>query len=253
MRTGTVAAVIPLQESAPGRLDPDLLRPPPRTQLVPVPPAIARPTAAIFGGLSRLRGRRAMHPTGVLLSAVLSVPDDARLPEAWRALDGTQGIARLSKAIGLPGRVPDVLGIALRFGSQDLLLATVLARAPVLQHMLAPAAAFNRATFSSLLAHRAGSGIGIIRGRVHGQLPPAAGQLDAISLAQGLTLTLEVAGLAGGARPVGSVLLGHVLEDAPAPSVRFDPWRAGAGLGPVGPVQRLRAAAYAASRRAVSR
>ena len=194
-----------------------------------------------------------MHPTGVLLSAVLSVPDDPRLPDDWRALDGSQGIARLSKAVGLPGRIPDVLGVALRFGSQDLLLATALAPCPVLQHVLVPAGGFDRAHFSSLLPHRAGSGIGIIRGKVHGRLASAAGQLDAVAKAHGLEMTLEVAGLAGGTRPVGRVMLGAVLENAPAPTVRFDPWRAGAGLGPVGPIQRLRAAAYAASRRAVSR
>jgi hypothetical protein len=146
------------------------------------------------------------------------VPDDPRLPPQWRALDGAHGIARLSKAIGLPGRIPDVLGIALRFGSQDLLLATALAPLPVLHHVLVPATGFDRATFSSLLAHRAGSGIGIIRGRVHGSLARGPGLLDEVSQAQGLELRLE-----------------------------------GAGLGPVGPIQRLRAAAYAASRRAVSR
>jgi hypothetical protein len=232
---------------------PSCSEPPPTTQLVPVPPAVARPTAAIFGGLSRLRGRRAMHPTGLLLSGQLSVPSDPRLPADWRSLDGAHGLVRFSKAIGLPGGIPDVLGIALRFGDQDILLATALAPAPVLQHILVPARSFDRATFSSLLAHRAGSGIGILRGRIQGTLPAAGGQLEAVRAAHGLHVQLEVGGLLGGRRPLGTVTLGGVLEDQPAPSVRFDPWRAGAGLGPVGPIQRLRAAAYAASRRAVSR
>jgi hypothetical protein len=44
-----------------------------------------------------------------------------------------------------------------------------------------------------------------------------------------------------------------VLTGPAAERLRFDPWRAGGGLRPVGPLQRMRAAAYAASRAATKR
>src|SRR5687768_7550028 len=92
----------------------EALQPPPPRQLVAVTPPVAGPTGAVFGGLSRLRGRRAMHPVGVVRTATLAVPTAASLPAPWRALDGTEGIVRFSKSVGFPGRVPDILGIALR-------------------------------------------------------------------------------------------------------------------------------------------
>ena len=220
--------------------------------LIEVPDAVARPTAAVFGGLSRLRGRRAMHPVGVVLAGQLQVPDDVSLPRAWRALDGMRGIVRFSKSVGLPGQVPDVLGVALRFGEQDLLLASAL-RPPVLQHLLIPAAGFDRTTFSTLLPHRVGRTAAVIQGRLDSALPEADSYLDAVARSTGINLQLEAVSFAGRRRRLGVVAIGEVIESEPGSRVRFDPWRSGAGLDPVGPLQVMRAAAYAASRRAVPR
>ena len=232
--------------------DPALLRPPPAVPLRTIPSALATPTAAIFGTLSRLRGKRAMHPVGVVRSARLTVPADAGLPAQWRALDGAQGIVRLSKSVGTPRGVPDVLGVALRFGDQDLLLASAL-RPPLAQHLLVPAAGFDRTTFSSLLPHRVGTGVAVIQARLTAWLPPAQDALEAVSTAPSLRLLLSAVGLLGRRRALGTVDVGPVDASDAAARVRFDPWRAGAGLTPAGPLQGLRAPAYAASRRATTR
>lgn len=228
----------------------EALQPPPPHQLVAVPPPVARPTGAVFGGLSRLRGRRAMHPVGVVRTATLAVPAATSLPAPWRALDGAQGIVRFSKSVGFPGRVPDILGIALRFGEQDLLLASAGGDAPVLQHLLVPTTGFDRRLFSSLLLHHVGEGLAVIRARIEQPLPEAATSLDAVRLPTSISIELTAAGVRGTARPLGTVLVGAVIEEEAAKQVRFDAWRAGGGLRPAGPLQRMRAAAYAASRRA---
>ena len=191
-----------------------------------------------------------MHPAGVVRTATLAVPAAADLPLPWRALDGAEGIVRFSKSVGLPGRVPDVLGIALRFGGQDLLLASAAGDAPVLQHLLVPTAGFDRRVFSSLLLHHVGDRLAVIRARVRGPLPDAGSSLDAVRACPATSILLTAAGVRGAVRPLGTVRVGAVVDDEAAKPVRFDPWRAGGGLRPAGPLQRMRAAAYAASRRA---
>ena len=213
---------------------------------------MAAPTAAFFGSFSRLRGKRAMHPVGVVRTAVLAVPDDERLPRAWRALDGAPGVVRLSKSIGTPRGLPDVLGIAARFGEQDLLLASSFAPA-VLQHLLVPATRFDRRTFSALLPHRVGTAVAVVQAAVGERLPPSGDPLTAIEQAPTLRIELSTVGLLGGRRPLGTIDVGAVLTSDAAAAVRFDPWRCGAGLVPAGPFQRWRAPAYAASRRATRR
>lgn len=238
------------QPSEPAQL---ALRPPPPIRLIPVPPHIALPTSFVFGNLSRLRGKRAMHPEGVVTEAALAVDHTGRIPPAWRELDGVSGVARFSKSIGLPGRVPDVLGLALRFGGQDLLLASALGPRPLLQHLMIPAAGFDATLFSSLLPHRVGEHTAIIQARVPRRLPEADSYLDAVRKAPVFTIELTAVGLLGGTTGLGVVTIGAVLEGDEAARVRFDPWRTGGGLPPAGPFQRWRAAAYAASRNATSR
>ena len=215
-----------------------------------MPPHVAAPTSFVFGGLSKLRGRRAMHPVGLVTTAALSVAPGGRLPDAWRALDGATGIVRFSKSLGTPQHVPDVLGIALRFGGQDLLLASALGAAPGLQHLLVPAAGFDRTLFSSLLPHRVGTTTAVLQARLTRRLPRAEGYLEAVAAAGMFTIDLAAVGLLGGRQDLGTLTIGDVVTGDEAARVRFDPWRTGAGLRPVGPLQRMRSAAYAASRRA---
>lgn len=194
-----------------------------------------------------------MHPVGVVTSATLAVASGARVPDKWRALDGATGIVRFSKSIGLPRHVPDVLGIALRFGGQDLLLASAAGPAPGLQHVMIPSAGFDDTLFSSLLPHRVGTSTAMIQARLTDPLPEAAGYLEAVAEAGTFTVDLAAVGLLGGRTALGTVTIGDVITGDAAQRVRFDPWRVDGGLRPAGPFQRMRASAYAASRSATPR
>lgn len=233
--------------------DDDVLKPPPPVPLRTIPPVLARPTAAVFGTFSRLRGRRAMHPFGVVRTARLSVVQgDHELPDAWRALDGAPGIVRLSKSVGTPRGFPDVLGVALRFGEQDLLLASSL-RMPAGQHLLVPTTSFDGTTFSSLLPHRVGRHLAVIQAHLAHPLPAADDAMAAVTTPRTLRLLVSAVGLLGRRRPMAAVEIGAVDASPAAARVRFDPWRCGGGVTPAGPLQGLRAPAYAASRRATRR
>jgi hypothetical protein len=124
----------------------------------------ARTTEAVaagFGRLARARGDRALHPRGVTWAATTTfprpVPDVAALSEP-RQLDS---LLRLSRAVGLPPVLPDILGLALRLHDfdgpgrpLDLLLAS--SPPPPSHRMLAPARSFERAWFTGLLRYRVG-------------------------------------------------------------------------------------------------
>lgn len=237
--------------SPPVPIPTDALQPPPPVELVPLSPVTALPTAAVFGAFARLRGRRPMHPDGVVRRAVLTVAGDATLPAAWRAMDGTTGVARFSRSVGLPPALPDVLGIALRFGAQDLLFASSGTAAGA-QHVLVPRRRFDRTAFSTVLGHRVGNRAAILQARVTTPLPRAATALDQVR-GVAFMLSVEAVSLLGRRRPIGMVSVGEVLAGPAAEGVRFDPWRAGGGITPAGPFQRWRAAAYPASRRVTRR
>jgi hypothetical protein len=196
-----------------------------------LPRAIETPIALVFAALARSRRRRALHPKGRVSAAVLSVPGDPRLPAPWQALDDAPAVVRRSRGGGLPESWPDVLGIALRCGQQDLLLSSTLPLLPVLPF---PFRDPVRCSYSSLAPYHCGDATGLIIGRF------AAG---------GRELRLHLRPLRGARIPLAVVRVGSTVTDPAAERVRFDPWRAGAGLTPAGFVHRMRGPAYLASRR----
>jgi hypothetical protein len=114
-----------------------------------------------FGLLARARGDRALHPSGVTWAATTTfarpVPGVAALSEPCE-LDS---LLRLSRAIGLPPVLPDILGLALRMHDfdgpgrpLDLLLAS--SPPPPAHRTLAPARSFERTWFTGLLRYRIG-------------------------------------------------------------------------------------------------
>lgn len=146
-------------------------------------------------------------------------------------------IARLSRGIGLPKPLPDVLGLAVRVVDvhgpnrhQDLLLVTSI-DAPVLHHLILPGplGPYGQ-SYSSVLAYRVGE-----RLRLFGALPRRP------------DFDLALAALGGRWTPFGRLRLGERLAQAASEALRFNVWNTGGGISPTGPFQAIRAPAYRGS------
>ncbi|WP_104108396.1 hypothetical protein [Nocardioides sp. 616] len=115
--------------------------------VVPALSAVARETFRLG---SRARSARFFHPRGEVLAGHLEIQGAGPLPTGR-----TECVVRMSKAIGLPARLPDILGIAFRYpdasGAVDVLLATSPGTRGWRRWALWPAASWGRATFTSLL------------------------------------------------------------------------------------------------------
>ena len=89
--------------------------------------AAGRVVAVPLAGLARVRRAKPMHPEGVVFAAVLTRrPLGVGVP--WLDTAGTDDVlVRLSRGAGLPARLPDLLGFALRLPGNppvDLLLSS---------------------------------------------------------------------------------------------------------------------------------
>jgi hypothetical protein len=209
------------------------------------------------------------HPSGVLCEAqVEPLADDPALAAVAAALAGP-ALVRWSSAWWKRTERRDVLGCALRFGAdplaltpradaQDLLLATIqrpwsMLGAPwtTRQHDYLGNAYFGVSPFQ------------VGERRVEWRLvsersaPPGASRRERLARALasgGVTLRLELADYHGPwRRPrdedfhgVVRIVLSRLLDGDPA-TLRFDPFRAGRGLVPVGFVHAMRRLTYASS------
>lgn len=201
---------------------------------------LKRPTAALFGRLSALRGARIFHPDGEAWRATVSIESDPH------ALDGVAGdhsaIVRASRGAGLPEPLPDVFGIAVRLlevhgpgQHQDFLLATSAAPFPA-RHLLLPASGIGTRPYSSILRYR--------------NQRDERFTVGASYLADPATLTLMTAPLVGGWRHVGRIHLTERISNDDGQALRFNPWCTGGGIEPIGLLNRLREPAYTASQAA---
>ncbi|MFD3812511.1 phosphodiesterase [Rhodococcus sp. NPDC058639] len=107
--------------------------------------------SGVFRAASALRGARAFHPEGALFRGHLDVQvEGGPVPPGRYDVTG-----RLSRGIGLPAGVPDILGLALRVslesGPWDLLLATSYLPA---RAVLLPVRGWESARYSSVAAYR---------------------------------------------------------------------------------------------------
>src|SRR4051794_28371208 len=217
---------------------------------------VRRPAAAaagaVFGGLAALRGRRSLHPDGASYEAVVRIDGDERYADD--AGDGVpllarpgshRALLRFSRGLGLPSRLPDVLGVAVRLCDvhgegrhQDLLMATS-AKPPVLHHLLLPAlrGPFGQ-PYSTILPYRVGDGV-----RIFGALPlhpprhdtrTDLEEFDDAAAAGVARFTLALAAPFGRWRPIGVVETGAPLDRGTDERLRFNPWNAGGGIRPVG-------------------
>lgn len=164
--------------------------------------------AAAFRRLAQLRDAKALHPKGTVHEATVHVTGGP-LP-----LGEHRAIVRLSRGLGLPDALPDVVGLAIRLVDldQDLLLSG-----------LGRDAAANPQT--SIARFEAGGR----RFLYHAAPEPGGFRLRF------------------GDREVATLSLGPQIDTE---EPRFDVWRhTGAGVRPTGWINRLRRRAYPESQR----
>ena len=214
---------------------------PPRTPNAPrpnVPEPVERAAAGFFRALSAARGKRCFHPRGDGFVAEVEVDrplhryDGVGLLSERRTYSAT---ARLSRALGFPPPLPDLLGLAFRIdvdgGPQDFLLISS-AQAPGLRHLLLPSRGdFSSNTYSSILPYRIGDEL-----RLVGAAP--LGPLE---------YELRLAALNGAWEPFGRLRLRAALDADATENLQLNPWNTLPGVKPVGPFNGLRRSSYAGS------
>ena len=189
-----------------------------------------------FEAVSRLRGAKSLHPYGAVYEGTVrirggvdGIPADSLLgrPAEYHAL------VRISRSLGLPESLPDLMGIALRLPDvhgpgrhQDLLMVTSV-DAPLLHHVFLPVRDPRRRPYSSSLPYRIGDRLWLIGARARGEQ----------------RFDLLVAPMMGFFAPVGELELGARLPDE-LEGTRFNPWNTGGGLEPATFLNRLRDYAY---------
>jgi len=216
----------------------------------------AIPTAAALGGLGALRRARAFHPNGIAFIGTWNAADDLLPPLApsrpWPV------VVRLSKGVGLPGTVPDVLGLAVRiadlYGSgehQDLLLASS-GSGGIGRMVLRPTSDHGSATYSTLVPYETPIGTGLLwaRARLSGDGEPPRSLAAAAERAEAGELTFTVGVVTEDKdHLLGEVLIDERLASEAGEALRFDPLNAGPSLRPTGALQEWRERAYRASQR----
>jgi hypothetical protein len=210
----------------------------------------------VFRLAARLRGGRPLCPTGLVLDATLRLHGT---PRPWGAalLDDRidlRGTARLSRSIGLPHPLPDVLGLALRWWQPgeaipaELLLATT-GHTVLSRHLLRPRTRWSPAFYGSLLPYEAGDRR-IMLGAVATRTPAIAAVDSALARAvdeRPIRMELVMTTEFGPWERFGELILtGPARRDDTEP-MRFDPARHPIpGLRPAGLLQQMRGPAYAA-------
>jgi hypothetical protein len=231
--------------------------------------AAAAPAAAAgFYALAALRRRRSLHPTGVGYQAQLVVGDGSGRPGVPLLRPGAAypTLLRFSRGAGLPERLPDALGAAVKLpdahgpgADQDLLLTRSIDR-PLLRRLLFPARSFVRGAFSTALPYDLnGERVVLLlvplptgSGRSPGGVARGGGALAELRAAAvaGLGLELRTAGTFGPSQRLATLTVGQPLSAEQTAALRFNPWTTGPGIRPSGWLNLLRDAAYQASQHA---
>jgi len=205
-------------------------------------PLVSLGTAA-FRTASRWRGERAIHAGGRTLTAQVRVPGGAATGAALLDAPGEHtALVRVSRSIGLPLPLPDVLGLAVRLldahgpgQHQDLLLDSTLTP-PLLRRLPWPGRDHLRPLHGSLLPYDvAGRRLLLGARALPGQGPAALDRLP-----DRFQLELLVATPHGRWRRWAVLSTEGVLPAPGGRRTRFNPWNTGGGIRPAGPGQQWR-------------
>jgi len=219
--------------------------------------AAGRTVGAAFAVVSRLRGAKSLHPEGVVHEGVLRVYGNGVAPPAATLLREAAehpAIVRFSRSIGLPRRVPDLLGISMRLpdvygpGRHQDVLAVTSIDAPVAHHVFVPASDFQQRVYSTSLPYRSGASSYILgfRPLAASPRPPGHDEQDRLGRAAAtgdLRFEFVLAPVMGSFAAVGELRIGDRLPPE-SDLTRFNPWNTGGGLELTGVLNRLRDYAY---------
>jgi hypothetical protein len=203
-------------------------------------------SAAAVGVASRIRGERVIHAKGRAYAATVRVLPAAgwlAIPLASAPTELTAQL-RLSRAVGLPDALPDVLGFALRIedadgqgGIQDLLLASSAA-APMARHLLTPARDPLRTSYSSITPSQVGEA----------RLLVGAFPRNVRERPEGSWFDLATAPVRGGWTTFAEVQVGEQLSSDASTALSFDVAHDAGGFRADRVFRRLRAIAYPVAR-----
>ncbi|WP_406816487.1 phosphodiesterase [Mycobacterium sp. M23085] len=179
---------------------------------------------------SALRGKRFFHPTGVLAEGFIErvAPAAQGLPIA-----SSEIVARVSKATGTPGALPDFIGLAFRLPASqpgdkpwDILLVSSgsgwLARAVALR----PATSWNGQTLTTLMPLHYRNDNWWLRARTSSEIGGTGLSLDSVraTLERGnIELTVDQACGRGDFTPLARMTLTTAIDPEHAQDVSFDP------------------------------
>ncbi len=178
---------------------------------------------------SALRGKRFFHPIGVLAEGHIQrvAPAGQGLP-----VPSSDVVARVSKASGTPGALPDFVGLAFRVVPQaaakpwDILLVSsasgMLARAVALR----PATSWNGQTLTTLMPLHYQGNNWWLRARIISEVNGPGLSLDGVRkrLGQGpIEVALDQACGRGDFALLGRLTLTRAIDPAPGEDVSFDP------------------------------
>ena len=222
--------------------------------MLPLPRALTSPLVSVGTTgvrlLSRARGERVIHAKGRTLTGRLTVTGGAGTGAPLLDAPGAYDVhVRLSRSVGLPDPLPDVLGLAVRVldahgpgRHQDLLLDSTRPQ-PVLRRFPWLGRDALGALYCSLLPYDvAGTHLLLGARPLPGQGPAAVRDLP-----DEVAVELLVATPHGPWRSWGVL---RTTGELPAPlgrQTRFNPWTTGGGILPGGPWQTWRRRSYAAS------
>ncbi|MDR6639078.1 hypothetical protein [Paenarthrobacter nitroguajacolicus] len=213
--------------------------------------------AGLFRAIKVARPHRPIHPTGIHLVGTLKRDPGQRRPSGipWLDGSGTNPVnARLSRSIGLPDALPDIIGLAIRFtehGKQaDMLLATT-GPTGIGRFILRLRRNAASAVFSSMMPYKSMSGPVLIAARTiegPGKLPVEPRAFRA-ALGRGpWTLKLHHASPLGPWCRLGTLTL-TVADHGQDSDERFDPvLNPLPGAGTYDWTRRLREPSYALAR-----
>ncbi|MEO9326855.1 hypothetical protein [Gordonia aurantiaca] len=180
-----------------------------------------------FRWAAALRHARVFHPDGLLCGGKASVSGDHPLPFRTGPV-----IVRLSKGIGTPGSLPDIVGVAIRFpgtggnpessaGAWDLLLAgpaPLSGRVPI----PLPSTHWAPTAVSSLTPYRFDNELYWIRARIEEPTGPSGLSIEDLAACLRMNRKIVLILEAGFGRfvPIARIELDHALTGL---DVDFDP------------------------------